>query len=178
MDGQLSLFDDNDPPRWEPSGKRIVYFIECGKFIKIGFTSRTPEERLREHSTGNPNPMHIIGSITVGDDENDRDLHRRFAKFHAHGEWFHNKEELRIAIVKTINRQRLTTPAPIHPPPERNQPFLFFLNCPECKCLISWQGHVSDGPLADDVFGRVICPRCGIQIPMKWGAVGVECDRR
>jgi len=178
MDGPLSLFDDNDPPRWEPSGKRIVYFIECGKFIKIGFTSRSVEERLREHATGNPTPMHIIGSIQVAEDEDDRVMHRRFAKFHAHGEWFHNVEALRFAIRRTINGQRTTAAVPIHPPPERNQPFMFFLNCPECKAFITWQGGVTDGPLADGVFGHVTCPRCGIRIPMMWGLVGAECDRR
>jgi hypothetical protein len=168
MIGQLSLFEDNDPPQWVPGERRIVYFIVCDQFIKIGFTRRSVEERLSEHATGNPRPMQILGSIVVGDHEDDRDLHRRFARFHAHGEWFHNVEVLRVAISKTINGQRTTAPVRIAKPTARNQPCGFPLDCPECKTFMLIWLQITDGPLAADVFGRVICPRCGIRVPFRW----------
>jgi len=179
MDGQLSLFDDNDPLQWEPSEKRIVYFIECGKFIKIGFTSRSVEERRRELRTGNPYPMHIIGSLIVGEDVDDRDLQRdrRFARFHAHDEWFHNVEELRVAIRRTINGQRTTPPVRLSQPPFRNREFLFSVDCPECKAFLAWVWQFDECPLPDDVFAHVTCGRCGIRIPLVWeegGLIHVE----
>jgi hypothetical protein len=164
-DGQLSLFEDNNPPRWVPDGRRLVYFIECHPFIKIGFTQRAPETRRSEFKTGNPHQMRIIGAIVVPDGEDDHIYHRMFARWHSHDEWFHDTPELRHGIVRLINSQRTTAPALVSPPEIGKDSILNF-DCPECRKSNILGARVT--ALQQGVFGRVNCGRCGIGVPLVW----------
>jgi hypothetical protein len=66
-----------------------VYFIRQGAFVKIGWTRRSPMERLHDLQGASPVPLEMIGVLPdkgVGDE---RSLHERFAAYRTLGEWFH-----------------------------------------------------------------------------------------
>jgi hypothetical protein len=66
-----------------------VYFVRCltNGYIKIGFTNKTPEERLRCFRFVSPVPLEPIGWIS-GDLRREGELHSRFSDSWSHGEWF------------------------------------------------------------------------------------------
>ncbi len=80
-----------------PSCKEIVYFLRAGDFIKIGKATGSPKARIATLQTGCPFPIVAIGYISGGIAE-EFALHKRFEKFHAHGEWFHATPQLIEAI--------------------------------------------------------------------------------
>lgn len=69
-----------------------IYFLECGEFIKIGF-SRNLKGRLDALSCGNPYDVKLLVTIRGGK-HIEIDLHERFADAHHRGEWFHKTPEL------------------------------------------------------------------------------------
>lgn len=100
-----------------------TYFVqsEDGGPIKIGFTSKAPEERLCQLQTGSPTKLRIVGLIPQ---DREKELHVKFAKHHSHGEWFRpvkqilefiEKEasshlEQRLAIQSRLELERVTVP--------------------------------------------------------------------
>lgn len=70
----------------------FVYFIGCGEFIKIGFSSR-PLDRLRELQTSHPDELEILGTIK-GTRKLEFRLHKRFADLRERGEWFQTSDAL------------------------------------------------------------------------------------
>jgi hypothetical protein len=76
----------------------VVYFIQdaATKDIKIGFCLKNPEKRLADLQTGNSNPLRLVGHV-LGSEMHEKWLHRRFARFRVHGEWFSN------AIMEDVN---------------------------------------------------------------------------
>lgn len=76
-----------------------TYFVqsEAGGPIKIGFTSKAPEERLCQLQTGSPTKLRIVGLIPL---DREKELHERFAKHHSHGEWFRPVKQLLDFIQK------------------------------------------------------------------------------
>lgn len=75
-----------------------TYFIRDDRFpaIKIG-CSHSPLERLDTLQTGNPQSLHLLGSIPGGLDL-EATWHRKFSHLLIHGEWFHEDPELSSAI--------------------------------------------------------------------------------
>lgn len=67
--------------------KGRVYVIGCQVGCKIGWTSKDPAERVRALQTGNPYPLHLVGSVE-GTVEMERDAHARFEDYRMAGEWF------------------------------------------------------------------------------------------
>ena len=69
--------------------KGKVYFLSDGEYIKIGFTTKTIEKRIKQLSTGSAKRIFCLGYFqgTVEDESN---LHRRFGKLRlrSEGEWF------------------------------------------------------------------------------------------
>lgn len=63
-----------------------VYFIECGEFVKIGY-SANPELRLAALRSSSPHRMRLIGTMK-GDHEVEGRLHRTCNIYHHKGEWF------------------------------------------------------------------------------------------
>lgn len=55
--------------------------------VKIGFTSRTPEARLKESQTFAATPLRLL-TETPGTQAQERSLHKLFASTRHHGEWF------------------------------------------------------------------------------------------
>lgn len=80
------------PPR---SVRTTVYVIqgEGGGPIKIGFTARNVHARLEELQKGSPVRLVLLRALP-GERALERDLHRRFAAYRLHGEWFHPADEI------------------------------------------------------------------------------------
>jgi uncharacterized membrane protein YccC len=84
----------------DPRRKRI-YAIrrgQCGP-IKIGM-SNEPQTRLRNLQTAVAEQLHLLAVID-GDEQVERDLHRRFEKYRLHGEWFSPNPEV-LSWVRSI----------------------------------------------------------------------------
>lgn len=66
-----------------------VYFIQAAdtRDIKIGFTTRDVESRVREMQTGHPSELLILAK-TRGSVSLERELHQKFEKHSGRGEWF------------------------------------------------------------------------------------------
>jgi hypothetical protein len=81
----------------EPT-KGYVYFIgnkEYG-FCKIGF-SKKPHARMLQIQTGSPFMLEMFGFIE-GTTKEEKSMHRKFAKYRSHGEWFLLENELQYHI--------------------------------------------------------------------------------
>lgn len=80
-----------------------IYFIKCetSGLIKIGFTTRTPEARLRESQTFAATSLRIL-TETPGTLEQEKQLHKIFAATNHHGEWFDTSPELEDLIDSLI----------------------------------------------------------------------------
>jgi len=72
----------------------MIYFIQDtgSNAIKIGHSGE-PLKRLAQCQTGSPHKLIMIGVIDGGPKE-ERQLHRRFKKFHLRGEWFRGDNRL------------------------------------------------------------------------------------
>jgi len=69
-------------------GDGYTYLIQAGDGgpIKIGSTRKNPLERLAALQTAHHEQLHILGII--GGTDAERNLHKRFADWRLHGEWF------------------------------------------------------------------------------------------
>ena len=79
------------PPECElkSSGTTNIYFIQSvlGGPVKVGLAANI-ETRLKTFQTGSPFPLRIVKSITGVKRQTEQELHRKFAKYRLHGEWF------------------------------------------------------------------------------------------
>lgn len=80
------------PQRWCEMSR--VYFIQDGDAIKIGI-GLDPDRRMKDLQAGNPRKLSLIGSY-IGTDE--LALHKKFAEYRIHREWFRDNSELRALI--------------------------------------------------------------------------------
>jgi hypothetical protein len=80
-----------------------TYFIQAkeGGLIKIGYTSKHPEIRLRDLQIGSPQELTILATIP-GNVETS--LHRLFANWRQHGEWFQACPEL-VSYIRNNSSQ-------------------------------------------------------------------------
>lgn len=77
-----------------------IYLARNAKLdvCKIGFTTREPEDRLRELSTGSPSELILEGCIRGGPQLESR-LHEWFDDIRIKGEWFDlDREDLRNVL--------------------------------------------------------------------------------
>jgi hypothetical protein len=73
----------------------MVYFITAPSgFVKIGFTDRPIEKRLKSMQTGSWEPL-AVALVLMGGRKQEREYHRRFKKWHVHGEWFRMGDEIK-----------------------------------------------------------------------------------
>src|ERR1700720_4567825 len=79
----LETFSHKPSGRSEPNR---VYFIRCGKFVKIGIAS-DPELRMLNMRNANPYPLSLVGTMEGGA-ALETDLHNAFSAYHHSGEWF------------------------------------------------------------------------------------------
>ena len=71
----------------------MIYFIQDGSYIKIGYAKYSAEERLRSLQIGNPRPLTLVGTM-LGDVEDELDLHAKFPDERVRGEWFKASDSL------------------------------------------------------------------------------------
>ncbi len=69
-----------------PSGVAVVYALQNGDLVKIGFTKNL-RRRLSEYTRHTGSEIRILGWVE-GSRELETDLHLRFADYRQHGEWF------------------------------------------------------------------------------------------
>ena len=79
-----------------------VYFIssEKNREIKIGFTARPVEKRLKSLQTAHPYKLKLL-TIVPGTTEDEKSLHERFANIRLEGEWFKPHPDL-LAFISVI----------------------------------------------------------------------------
>lgn len=82
----------------------MVYFIRCGRNVKIGRTTTERfEDRLRELQCGNPVELEVLGTIDGADSWLEAALHRQLARERVRGEWFPLSPHLIRAVAKGEN---------------------------------------------------------------------------
>lgn len=91
----LAVANDDNSAEVTYNGR--VYFIECGDFIKIGF-SEAVEQRLEALQASTPYELVLLMSIP-GTPDTERELHSRFADHRHKREWFRRTPEL-IAFIE------------------------------------------------------------------------------
>ena len=70
----------------------VVYFIEGGDFIKIGFT-RSPAARSKHLMTDSPYEPKVL-HLEPGTYKTEKLFHRQFAHLRIRGEWFRKAPEI------------------------------------------------------------------------------------
>jgi T5orf172 domain len=67
----------------------LIYFISTADkgSVKVGYTSKPVEERLRSLQTAHSRPLKLIGTIP-GSLIEERSIHQELAAYHEQGEWF------------------------------------------------------------------------------------------
>jgi hypothetical protein len=79
----------------------VVYFIQAANgLIKIG-TTKDIRDRLYGLRNSSPVSLRLVGLIAA-DEAEEQALHRRFASFRAHGEWFAPAEELVLFVRRLV----------------------------------------------------------------------------
>lgn len=68
-------------------GGGVVYFIDCDRYTKIGYTSGPIEERIKGIEGSNPLPVTLWG-LVKGRVALERRFHARFYKMRFRNEWF------------------------------------------------------------------------------------------
>lgn len=79
-----------------------IYFVSNGEFVKIGYTSRSAESRIRALQTGNHTPLRLLAFNDQWGKDKETELHLKFARFRQGGEWFALSDELRF-FIESIN---------------------------------------------------------------------------
>lgn len=74
----------------------FVYFVLGGPFIKIGWSLKM-KDRIAGLQTGNPYKLKLLATMP-GSIDTEREMHERFAKHRAEGEWFRDCPEIRCFI--------------------------------------------------------------------------------
>lgn len=77
----------------------MIYFIEAvgAGLVKIGFTERDVEQRLKELQTGCPHKLRTLATME-GNATEEAELHLVLAHLRANGEWFRLEGELRLLV--------------------------------------------------------------------------------
>ena len=81
----------------------FVYFIqeeETGR-IKIGFSEKHPEGRLKDFQTGNPNKLILLGYIE-GTPQDESNLHQEFSQERIRNEWFKSSPRVKVRIKELL----------------------------------------------------------------------------
>jgi hypothetical protein len=76
----------------------MIYFIlhsdKQRPYLKIGYTTTSPELRLNQLNAMNPNPLVLLGSIP-GNQKREKEIHKMFHHYRISGEWFLYSDEIR-----------------------------------------------------------------------------------
>jgi hypothetical protein len=81
--------------------KGTIYFVRCGNFVKIGYTTTPVKQRILGLMTGNPFNLTVIG-MCPGTFATERWLHKNMREFHHRMEWFRMEERFLRRIRRVI----------------------------------------------------------------------------
>lgn len=86
------------------SKNQYIYFITNKENIKIGFTSVTPQKRLKQLNAGSDKQLYLLG-YQFGSMDDEKELHARFQKFRIrdNAEWFYPDQ----SIIDYINQNNI-----------------------------------------------------------------------
>jgi len=79
--------------------KKGIYFIKCGKYVKIGYSNNI-QRRLYNLKTANPYELTLIFTIK-GNREKESRIHKLFKQYGTYhkGEWFKYDEFMEIMLI-------------------------------------------------------------------------------
>lgn len=86
------MLDDADDLKWSKFGTGFIYFLRCGKRIKIGFSNNV-QNRVTGLMTAAPDPVEFLCARS-GSLSDERRLHQIYAEYRSNGEWYVNKGRL------------------------------------------------------------------------------------
>ena len=86
-------------------GRDVVYAVRVQEFIKIGFTGRGTDQRMKEMQTGNPYVLELIGCAD-GSMEAETAIHRLLKPYNVRGEWFTDHPDVLDVVDKIVNNDR------------------------------------------------------------------------
>lgn len=82
-----------------------VYFIACGRRIKIGI-SRQVQRRFRDIGLQQERIAQLLGTIT-GSFEREKAIHKDLRQYRLKGEWFRNCDEVRAYIDRLLQEEEV-----------------------------------------------------------------------
>jgi len=91
-----------------PARMGTVYFVSSGEFVKIGFTTKSMQERIKYLQTGNPHKLEQLHTILNVECSFEKVLHRLLSGARHREEWFKTDQDLlhpcgnRIATPRTF----------------------------------------------------------------------------
>lgn len=83
------------------AGYTWIYFMECGKFIKIG-RAINPRTRLGGIQSGCPYPIKFLAAFE-GEEAMEKEMQDSFIDCHHRGEWYHATDDL-YAFVGAVKK--------------------------------------------------------------------------
>ena len=87
----------------------MIYFILAAELnrVKIGYTDRNPELRLKELQTATPSELEII-HVIEGNPSLEIELQKQFFAHRVHNEWFRYHEDIKSFIEADISKNSKT----------------------------------------------------------------------
>lgn len=85
-----------------------VYIVQGENLVKIGFTERSAESRLRNLQTSCPFPLKLLYFDSTASREDERILHSLLHVHREHGEWFRIEGEVKYSLdtIAELGRSR------------------------------------------------------------------------
>jgi len=77
-----------------------IYFITDGTFIKIGYTGKNVNKRIKQLSTGSSSKLYALGWVK-GDKNLEKEWHNKYAYLRKNLEWFKVDDNLLNEINST-----------------------------------------------------------------------------
>lgn len=89
-------------------GPGDIYFVRAGDHVKIGH-SNNHQGRLSALQTGHHENLRVVG-VVPGSQQDEKKMHKRFAKYRARGEWFKIEGELAAFLrdLEKITKTKVT----------------------------------------------------------------------
>lgn len=107
--GEMMLIEAQKELIAPPAPESYVYILYSAGLLKIG-TTIDPQARVEGLRSSSSSPVSLIW-LTHGNADDERALHKRFAKDRFKGEWFHPSDALRAFIAeKPAPREGYQTP--------------------------------------------------------------------
>lgn len=98
IQNEIKAEEERDRAR---EGGPWVYFVDCGPYTKIGFTTNPIKHRLKSFTTANPFDLRVY-AIVQGSHLTESSFHDLFARYRHKLEWFELGEEGRAELDRLV----------------------------------------------------------------------------